>query len=92
VTTKAEFTAALDKGGFDVIFSGSSPPGFNGEAALRMAKEKYPEIHFLFVTGHCPATQAASLMAAGAKAVISKSDPKSLVDAMLAALKIKRSD
>src|SRR5690349_11063321 len=90
VTTRAEFTDALDKGEFDVILSDSSLPGFSGEAALRMAKEKYPKMHFLFVTGHCPATRAINLIEAGAKAVISKSDLKSLADAMLAVLKIKQ--
>ncbi|HEV8713845.1 MAG TPA: response regulator [Candidatus Binatia bacterium] len=91
-TTKAEFTAALNQGGFDVILCDSSLPGFDGKAALALAQAKCPEVPFLFVSGHSPPARVDGLTPAGAKAVISKSDLKSLVDAMRAALTIKRSD
>jgi DNA-binding NarL/FixJ family response regulator len=54
-----------------------------------MALEKYPEVPFVFVTGHAPEERVASLMKAGARAVISKSDLESLANAIVAALKIK---
>jgi hypothetical protein len=87
--TKAEFIAALDRGGFDVILSDSNLRGFDGKAALGMAQAKCPEVPFLFVSGHFLPARVDSLIAAGAKAVISKSELKSLTAAMLAALKIK---
>ena len=87
---KAEFTAALDRGGFDIILSDSSLPAFDGQDALRMVKEKCPEIPFLFVTGYCPAERATRLKEAGAKAALCKSDLASLADAVVAALKAKR--
>jgi DNA-binding NarL/FixJ family response regulator len=90
--TKSSSIAVLDKGGFDVILCDSSLPGFDGKAALAMAQAKCPEAPFLFVSGHFLAARMDGLTPAGAKAVISKSDLKSLVDAMLAALKIKRPD
>jgi hypothetical protein len=68
-TTKAEFIAALDKGGFDVILSDSRLLGFDGKAALGLAQSKCPEVPFLFVSGHSTATQVDNLIAAGAKAV-----------------------
>jgi hypothetical protein len=91
-TTKAEFIAALDKGGFDVIVSDSSLLGFDGKAALGLAQAKCPEVPFLFVSGHCPPAQVVSWMEDGANAVISKSDIEFLIDAMRDALKFKRSD
>jgi phosphoserine phosphatase RsbU/P len=84
--TKTEFTTALNRGGFDVILSDSNLPGFDGEAALGMARDKYPEVPFVFVTGHAPKEKVASLKEAGAKEVIAKSDLKSLAIALVAAL------
>ncbi len=89
VTTRTEFMAALETGGFDVILSDSKLPGFDGWAAVRMAKARFPEVPFLFVTGYCPPERAASLMAAGANAAVCKSDLESLAKAVMAALKIK---
>jgi CheY-like chemotaxis protein len=88
--TKAEFASALNRGGFDVILSDSSLPGFDGSAALSMAREKYPEVPFVFVTGHAPEEKVMSLKEAGAKAVIAKSDLKSLAIALVAALTNER--
>lgn len=82
----------LDQGGFDVILCDNSLPGFDGKSALAMAEAKCPEVPFLFVSGHFPAARVDNLIEAGAKAVILKSDLKSLVGVMLAALKIKRPD
>ena len=90
VVTKAEFTDALDQGGFDVILSDSGLPGFVGKAALEIAKGQCPEVPFLFVSGHYSPGEAVRLKGAGAAAAISKSNLKALADAVLAALKIER--
>jgi CheY-like chemotaxis protein len=41
-TNKAQFTSALKQRGFDVILSDSSLPAFDGQDALRMARELRP--------------------------------------------------
>src|SRR5438445_12114537 len=46
-----QFTAALEEGGFDLIISDYVMPGFPGLAALAMARERCPDIPFLFVSG-----------------------------------------
>lgn len=46
-----EFIKAIDQGQFDAILSDFSLPGFDGKAALDMAREKCPEVPFIFVSG-----------------------------------------
>lgn len=46
-----DFSAALEKGGFDLILSDYTMPNFNGREALTLARAKHPEIPFLFVSG-----------------------------------------
>jgi len=51
VDTRADFIARLEEKNFDVIFSDYTMPGFDGREALSLAREKCPEIPFLFVSG-----------------------------------------
>jgi PAS domain S-box-containing protein len=51
VETRADFVAALEQKNFDLILSDYSIPGFDGREALSLAREKCPEIPFLFVSG-----------------------------------------
>src|SRR5262245_49505276 len=51
VDTKAEFVAALENGGFDLILADYTLPSFDGISALQMALEKSPDVPFIFVTG-----------------------------------------
>ena len=51
VDNRADFVAALDEGGVDVILSDFTMPGFNGLEALELAREMRPDIPFLFVSG-----------------------------------------
>ena len=51
VETQDDFVAALEDGGFDVILSDYTMPGFDGWRALALAHERRPEIPFLFVSG-----------------------------------------
>lgn len=51
VATRDDFLAALDAGGFDLILSDFSLPGFDGRAALDLARVRAPETPFLFVSG-----------------------------------------
>src|SRR5262245_51681209 len=51
VDRRDTFAAALEKGGFDVILSDFTMPDFAGNEALALARERRPEIPFLFVSG-----------------------------------------
>lgn len=51
VQRREEFEAALQEGGFDVILSDFTMPGFSGNDALALARKMRPEIPFLFVSG-----------------------------------------
>jgi PAS domain S-box-containing protein len=51
VETREDFIAALDDGGFDIILSDFTMPVFDGRQALALAREKRPEVPFLFVSG-----------------------------------------
>ncbi|MBB5753969.1 sensor histidine kinase [Prosthecomicrobium pneumaticum] len=50
-TGRADYAAALEAGGFDVILSDYSLPGFDGMMALDLAKAAAPDTPFIFVSG-----------------------------------------
>lgn len=50
VDRRDEYLAALERGGFDVILADYSLPGFDGMSALTLAKERCPELPFIFVS------------------------------------------
>jgi PAS domain S-box-containing protein len=51
VQSRQEFVSALENGRFDVILADNSMPGFDGLSALSIAKEKVPDLPFVFVSG-----------------------------------------
>jgi PAS domain S-box-containing protein len=51
VETQADFVAALNNGGFDVILADYKLPSFDGLTALSIAREKAPEVPFIFLSG-----------------------------------------
>jgi PAS domain S-box-containing protein len=51
VDTQEAFVAALEAANLDVILADYTLPGFNGLAALEIAKDKKPKIPFIFVSG-----------------------------------------
>jgi PAS domain S-box-containing protein len=51
VETQAEFLAALEQGGIDIILADYTLPAFDGLSALRIAATKQPNVPFIFVTG-----------------------------------------
>jgi two-component system cell cycle sensor histidine kinase/response regulator CckA len=51
VETRADFEAALDQRCFDLIISDYTLPCFDGLSALGVARQKHPEVPFIFVSG-----------------------------------------
>jgi PAS domain S-box-containing protein len=50
-TGREEFLAALERGNPELILSDFSLPGFDGPSALRIVREKTPELPFILVSG-----------------------------------------
>jgi signal transduction histidine kinase/DNA-binding response OmpR family regulator len=51
VDTRADFVAALEQGGFDLILADYGLTSFDGLSALRIVKEKCPLVPFILVSG-----------------------------------------
>jgi CheY-like chemotaxis protein len=51
VVTAQEFEEALREGGPDLILSDSKLPGFSTLSALTTARERFPNVPFIFVSG-----------------------------------------
>jgi signal transduction histidine kinase len=51
VETRAAFAAALDQGGWDLIFSEKTLPALDGLSALALARAQLPAVPFIFVSG-----------------------------------------
>src|SRR3984957_7940169 len=51
VETEADFEAALNKGGYDLIIADYYLPTYDGVKALKLAHEKLPDVPILLVSG-----------------------------------------
>jgi len=87
IETKEDFVAALEQGDFDIILSDYSLPSFDGLSALEIAREKYPEIPFLFVSGAIGEEFAIETLKRGATDYILKDRLSKLAPAINRALK-----
>jgi PAS domain S-box-containing protein len=83
---KESFVEALNEGGYDLILSDYFIPGFDGLAALAMARERCPEIPFIFVSGAIGDEIAVESLRAGATDYVLKDRPARLVPAIQQAL------
>lgn len=86
VQTREGFTAALEQGGYDLVFSDFTLPAFDGLSALGLAREKCPEIPFLFVSGTLGEEVAIDTLQAGATDYVLKQRLSRLVPAVRRAL------
>lgn len=62
----------MDEGNFDLILSDSSIPGFSAQAALETARQKCPEVPFIFVSAAINEQEATDYLLQGAVDYISK--------------------
>ncbi|HRC43253.1 MAG TPA: response regulator [Nitrospira sp.] len=70
--TREEFLAALRQEGFRLILAETAVPGFDGAAALSLARTLHPDVPFLFVSGTQGEEFAIDMMQHGATDYISK--------------------
>src|SRR3954465_9256617 len=73
VGTEVEFRSALTKTP-DLILSDSNVPGFDGMAALTIAKAEQPAVPFIFVSGYMSDSAIRRARAGGANECVSKSE------------------
>jgi len=51
VETQPDFIGSLEQGGFDLILADHTLPAFDGLSALKITREKWPHVPFIFVAG-----------------------------------------
>jgi PAS domain S-box-containing protein len=51
VETRADFIASLERGGYDLIVADYTLPSFDGLSALKIARERWAHLPFIFVSG-----------------------------------------
>jgi diguanylate cyclase (GGDEF)-like protein len=66
VSSQADFLAALAQSEFDLILCDYSLPSFSGRDALALAKEKCPDVPFIFVSGTIGEERAVEALKSGA--------------------------
>jgi DNA-binding NtrC family response regulator len=87
VDNRGDFIQALENGAFDLILSDYCLPTFDGSSALALAREKAPELPFIFVTGTFNEHTARQLLEAGATEYIIKPSFSKIAPAVLRAMR-----
>src|SRR5256714_12643220 len=87
VETKAEYLQALQEHAPTLILSDYSLPGFDGHAALDIARERCPETPFIFVTGTMGEEVAIETLKSGATDYVLKTRLSRLIPAVNRALR-----
>ncbi len=86
VQTRDEFANALEQTEFDLIVSDFTLPSFDGKSALKLARQKYPDIPFIFLSGTTGEEAVIEGMVHGATDYVLKGKPSRLVPATQRAL------
>jgi PAS domain S-box-containing protein len=86
VSDRAEYIAALDGAGIDLILSDFALPGFDGLSALDLAQEKMPEVPFILLSGTLGEDAAIRALRSGATDYVLKQRLSRLTPAVRRAL------
>ncbi len=86
VANGPDYRAALATDRFDLILSDYTVPGFDGLAALALARERCPEVPFLFLSGTIGEERAVEALKRGANDYVIKDRPTRLVPAIRQAM------
>jgi PAS domain S-box-containing protein len=82
VVTLDDYRSALQAGGFDLILSDYTLPGFDGLRALELARQLSPTTPFLFVSGTIGEERAVEALKLGATDYVIKDRPGRLIPAI----------
>jgi signal transduction histidine kinase len=69
---KEQFIAFLESGGYDLVLADYHLPAFEGEEALRLTKQYWPDLPFICVSGAIGEIKAVELLKEGATDYVSK--------------------
>jgi PAS domain S-box-containing protein len=87
VDTQRGFSTSLEQGAFDLIFADNTLPSFDGLSALRLARERRPEVPFIFVSGTLDEEVAIESLKIGATDYIVKTKMSRIVPSVRRALR-----
>jgi DNA-binding NtrC family response regulator len=87
VARRNDFMKAIDGCEFDLIFADYQLPGFDGLSALAIAKERYPGIPFILITGNMGEELAIETLKSGATDYVLKNRIARLVPSVRRALR-----
>ncbi len=86
VETRDAFLAALEEGGFELILADYALPSFDGLSAFALARERRPEVPFIFVSGTIGEEAAIEALKQGVTDYVLKERLSRLVPAVRRAL------
>src|SRR5438477_4418737 len=89
VETRSEFQASLEHRQFDLIISDFTLPAFDGMSALEIARQKCPEVPFIFVSGTIGEDLAVDSLKQGATDYVLKDRLSRLVTSVQRAIREK---
>jgi PAS domain S-box-containing protein len=87
VETEADFIASLEQGGFDLILADHTLPSFDGLSALKIARQDWPQIPFIFVSGTLDEEVAIEALKNGATDYVFKTRMSRIVPSVQRALR-----
>src|SRR6185295_3404675 len=90
VETRADFERALAEDQFDLIISDYTLPSFDGRSALEIARQKYPQVPFIFVSGTIGEEAAVESLKEGAVDYVLKDRTSRLVASVRRAIREAR--
>jgi PAS domain S-box-containing protein len=82
ISSRAEFEKAMAEENFDVVISDYHLPSFNGMEALKIVRQKYPDMPFILVSGTIGELAAIESLKAGATDYVIKQKPERLPSAV----------
>lgn len=88
VSSKNDYVDALAGGNIDIVLCDYSLPGFSGPDALAIARQDYPEVPVIFITGAISDDHAVECLKAGAVDYILKDRPARLIPAIYRAVEL----
>jgi PAS domain S-box-containing protein len=87
VETQPDFIASLEQGGFDLILADYTLPSFDGLSALKIARQGWPRVPFIFVSGTLGEEIAIEALKIGAMDYVFKTRLSRIVPAVQRALR-----
>src|SRR5271163_4186646 len=87
VETESEFSHLLERGGIDLILADYTLPSFDGISALKIARQDWPHVPFIFVSGTLGEEVAIEALRIGATDYVFKTRLSRIVPSVQRALR-----